>query len=338
MKTVLITGSGGLVGSESAIHFLSIGYKVIGIDNDQRKEFFGTSIESNIDFLKGYSNYTHYNLDIRDSRIEDIFSGNQIDAIVHAAAQPSHDLASSMILEDFDINARATIQLLQLTTKYHPGAVFIYTSTNKVYGDYPNSLGYIRDGYRYSPNGHGMFNETTPVDNQLHSFFGCSKLAADLYCQEYGKNFGLNTCIFRLGCITGSRHKGAKLHGFLNYLVKCVASNHVYEIIGHDGLQVRDNIHAKDLAKAFESVINNPVRGEVFNLGGGEKSNCSVLEALHLSEAILDKRSHSIYNPTPRVGDHIWYISDISKFQKRYSDWKLNYDIRQIIEEIAQNL
>lgn len=338
MKTILITGSGGLVGSEAAIHFLSLGYKVIGVDNNQRKKFFGTSVQSNIEFLDVYENYTHFEFDIRDSRMEQIFQNYKIDVIINAAAQPSHDLASSMILEDFDINARATVQLLEFTKKYHPNAVFIYTSTNKVYGDYPNTLEYIRDGYRYSPKNHSLFNENTPVDNQLHSFFGCSKLAADLYCQEYGKNFGLNTCIFRLGCITGSRHKGAKLHGFLNYLVKCVLDHKAYEIIGYDGLQVRDNIHASDLAKAFECVINDPVQGEVFNLGGGSYSNCSVLEAFHIAGEIIGRKPNILYNPIARTGDHIWYVSDISKFQNRYPDWKLNYNIIQIIEEIAKNL
>lgn len=338
MKTILITGAGGLVGSESAAYFLESGHNVIGIDNDSREKFFGVSIQPNIQHLRDYSKYIHYNLDIRDLSVEDIFKGEKIDVIIHAAAQPSHDLASSMIFDDFDINAKATIQLLEFTKRHCPQAVFIYTSTNKVYGDYPNKLNYKKSGYRYTPVDHAPFNESTPIDGQLHSFFGCSKLAADLYCQEYGKNLGLNTCIFRLGCITGSRHKGAKLHGFLNYLVKSIAREQTYEIIGYDGLQVRDNIHARDLVLAFENVINKPVKGEVFNLGGASFSNCSILEAIHLSESILDKKSHIIVNPSERTGDHIWYISDISKFQNRYPNWKLNYNTTQIIKEIAKNL
>ena len=334
---ILITGSGGLIGSEAAIYFLNKGHKVIGVDNDKRKAFFGSSVISNIDNLLEFSNYTHYHLDIRC--IEKVLRDNSIDAIIHTAAQPSHDLASSMILEDYDINATATIKLLELVRVYCPDATFIYTSTNKVYGDYPNKQKYFELETRFNPLGFlKSFNEFIPIDNNLHSFFGCSKLTADIYCQEYGKNFGLNTCIFRLGCITGSRHKGAKLHGFLNYLTKCVASEKEYEIIGYEGKQVRDNLHAKDLAAAFEQVINKPVKGEVFNLGGGEHSNCSILEAIKIIESQTGKKAKTIYNPIPRVGDHIWYISDLSKFKSFYPDWKPEYQTDLIVGEVLSNL
>lgn len=336
---ILITGSGGLVGSEAALFFLSQGHNVVGIDNDTRNALFGESVNENIVSLKNYSNYKHYDFDIRDFFcMSNVFSYHKFDAIIHTAAQPSHDLAASMILDDFAINATATLQLLELTSKNCPGAVFIYTSTNKVYGDYPNKLDYTQDGKRLSPVNHQPFDESTPVDNQLHSFFGCSKLAADLYCQEYGKNFGLKTNILRLGCITGSRHQGAKLHGFLNYLVKCLKNKESYEIIGYGGLQVRDNIHAKDLVLAFDEIIKSPTNGEVFNLGGGEFSNCSILESIDIIKSYTKEEPELLFNNKSRVGDHIWYISDNSKFKTRFPNWKQKYNIYDIIDEIWNNI
>lgn len=348
MKSIVITGSGGLVGYESCLLFLKLGYKVIGIDNNLRQYFFGSdgNVSPNIDYLNRiYSNYTHYNVDIRDDKkIDSIFSdhSSDIEAVIHAAAQPSHDWAVKDVFTDFDVNAKSTLNLLNTTKKYAPKSTFIFMSTNKVYGDNPNYLDLIEKETRYElkesdPLWNGI-DETFSVDRCKHSLFGCSKLAADVYVQEFGKYFGMKTVVFRGGCLTGSRHKGAELHGFLNYLVKCNLKKNKYTVYGYKGKQVRDNLHAYDLASAFQQVILDPCVGEVFNIGGSRYSNCSLTEAGNIIESITNLKMDLNYTETNRIGDHIWWISDITKFKNRYPNWIQKYDIKSIISEIINNI
>jgi len=346
MKTIIVTGSGGLIGKESVEYFLSKGYRIIGIDNNQRKYFFGEdgSVQQSIDKLK-HANYIHRNIDIRSyTDLEAIFSQyrDSIVGIIHCAAQPSHDWAAKEPFTDFHINATSTLNLLELTRKYCADAVFIFMSTNKVYGDNPNTLPFIELETRYDLHNehiyyHGL-DENFSVDRTKHSLFGCSKLAADVYVQEYGKYFGLKTVTFRGGCLTGSKHSGAELHGFLNYLVKCNKERRVYNMFGYKGKQVRDNIHSLDLVAAFDCVINNPKSGEVYNVGGCRHSNCSIIEAINIIENITGIKTEVNYIDTNRIGDHIWWISDMSKFKHHYPQWEHKYTITDIISEIVENI
>lgn len=337
----LITGSGGLIGSSAAIYFIEQGFEVVGIDNNMRKEFFGqeSSVSSHIDFLidKLRPKFNCYKSDIRNKEeLEKIFESTKFDLIIHTAAQPSHDWASRDVLTDFDINARATILLLEMTKQYCPDSVFIYMSTNKVYGDTPNKIDLFEYDTRYDIPGYTI-NEEMPIDNSTHSFFGCSKSAGDLYVQEYGKYYGMKTCVFRGGCLTGENHKGAELHGFLSYLVKCAMIDKEYIIYGYKGKQVRDNIYAYDVCTAFHEVYKNPVKGEVFNLGGGTYSNCSIIEAIDIIEKLSGKKLRYKYVDKPRKGDHIWYISNLAKFKTYYPNWKHTYNIEQIIQQIINS-
>ena len=328
MNTCIVTGSLGLVGSYAVKHFANKFDKIIGVDNDQRAELFGTSGSAN---MPTNSNYKHLHCDVRD-----IYPGifdDSVKLIIHAAGQPSHDYATNNVLKDFNINTAATVKMLELVREKCPDAVFIFTSTNKVYGDYPNNLGYKELEKRFD---YGYpFDELTPVDNRLHSFFGCSKLSADLYCQEYGKHLGIKTGVFRAGCITGKGHGGAELHGFLSYLVKCFKTNTPYKIYGYGGKQVRDNIHAADLVSAFDCFYNNPRAGEVYNIGGGVHSNCSVLEAIELCEEITGKKIPISYGEA-RTGDHKWWISDIWKFKKDYPQWNYKYCLEDIVRDLFE--
>lgn len=323
----VITGSLGLVGSKAVKYFAHRFYKIVGIDNDARATFFGTSGINNMPLV---SNYEHINEDIR-TLSEDVFD-SEVKLIIHAAGQPSHDWATGNVWEDYSINAMATVRLLELVRKKCPEAVFIFCSTNKVYGDYPNELVYEEKEMRYT--GQTPFDEDTPIDNQLHSFFGCSKLSADIYCQEYGKHLGMKTGIFRAGCITGPGHGGAILHGFLSYLIKCAKDDIPYTIYGYKGKQVRDNIHAYDLVTAFEQFYLNPRPGEVYNIGGGTHSNCSVLEAIELIQSITGKPKNYTISDQVRTGDHKWWISDVSKFKNHYPNWNYKYDLIDIIKDI----
>lgn len=328
MSTCVITGSLGLVGSHAVKFFSDKFDKIIGVDNDQRLKFFGTSGVNN---MPTASNYEHIDSDIRN--FPDILN-EDVKLIIHTAGQPSHDWATNNVSEDFDVNTSATVLLLEKVRKFCPDAVFIFCSTNKVYGDFPNDLHYEETETRYDfpiP-----FSEDVPVDNQLHSFFGCSKLSADLYCQEYGKHLGLKTGIFRAGCITGPGHGGAVLHGFLSYLIKCFKENLSYTIYGYGGKQVRDNIHAYDLITAFHEFYKNPRPGEVYNIGGGTYSNCSVLEAIELIEQITGKKLDYTISEVVRTGDHKWWISDVSKFKRDYPNWSYKYDLKQIIEDLLR--
>ncbi len=326
---VLITGSLGLVGSEAVKYYLNEGWEVIGVDNDMRRHFFGkeASVAKNrID----HRNYTHHGIDI--SKIESIIESQKPDVIIHAAAQPSHDYSAINPMLDFGINAMSTLMLLEMTRKHIPDSIFIYLSTNKVYGDLPNYLPLTEEETRYEckdlPNG---IDENMSVDNTTHSPFGVSKLAGDLYVQEYARYFGLNTGIFRCGCITGAAHAGAELHGFLAYLVKCKKEDIPYRVYGYKGKQVRDNIHASDLVRAIDCFVKNPRPGQVYNMGGSRHSNISVLEALNWL-----KMKNWEYVSEARKGDHQWYISDVSKFKRDYPDWDYKYNLWAIMDDLLR--
>lgn len=335
---ILITGSLGLVGSTATNYFLKKGHHIFGIDNNMRSVFFGK--DGATEFIGGgfkkNDSFKHFNEDIRNyKKIESIFQHEVFDVIIHTAAQPSHEKAREIPLIDFEVNAMGTLNLLELARIYCPNTVFIFTSTNKVYGDNPNKIELVEKKTRYEFANQSFigFDETTSIEHTTHSLFGASKLSADIYVQEYGKYFGLKTTILRLGCITGKAHKGVKLHGFLSFLIKSLKENQSYEIIGYKGKQVRDQIHANDLVTAFDEVIKRPEKGEVFNLGGGLNNNISVLEAINTVSKKLGIEPKITYDKKNRVGDHICYISDIRKFQRKYPSWKLNYTIEEIINE-----
>ena len=342
MKYVLITGSAGLVGSEATRFFLKKGYKVIGIDNNFRKILFGK--DGDTDWIKKQlnlnKNYKHYKVDIRKyEQIKKIFKKykNKISVIIHAAAQPSHDWAKKMPLIDFNINALGTINLLENFRIYSSKAKFIFLSTNKVYGDAPNNIKFKELSQRYEIIEKKYLNgidEEMTIDQSMHSLFGVSKAYADLAVQEYGKNFKLNTVCFRAGCITGPNHSGAKLHGFLSYLVKSCVNKKKYQIIGYKGKQVRDNIHSEDLIECFWQYIKKPSMGKVYNIGGGHYSNCSILEAINYVEKKLKIKVKRKYLKDSRVGDHQCYISNISKFKKDYPKWKQKYNFLRIMNEL----
>ena len=348
MSIVIITGSTGLVGSESVEFFCKKGFDVIGIDNNLRSLFFGKDGSTNWikkKLQKKYKRFKNFNIDIRNlNGLKKIFKkyGKNISLIIHCAAQPSHDYGKNFPLLDFNVNATGTLNLLELTKIYCSHSPFIFMSTNKVYGDNPNKLKLIEKSKRWElKNSHIYFkgiNENFSIDNCTHSFFGVSKTYADLIVQEYGKNVGLKTVSFRAGCITGPNHSGAKLHGFLSYLVKRSLSKKNYSIIGYKGKQVRDNLHSLDLVNCFWEFYKKPKFGEFYNIGGGRYSNCSVLEALELVEDIEKIRIKKKIIKNNRVGDHIWYISDTRKFKKDYPNWKQKYNTKKIIEElIASN-
>jgi CDP-paratose 2-epimerase len=347
---VIISGSAGLIGSEATRFFADLGMHVVGIDNDMRKVFFGSeaSTEWNQRRLESElkDRYTHVDLDIRDvEAINSLYQnyGSEIALVIHTAAQPSHDWAAREPLTDFTINANGTLNLLEATRQYTPEAVFIFTSTNKVYGDTPNRLPLRELDKRWEiaedhPYANGI-NEDMTIDQSLHSLFGASKVAADVLVQEYGRYFGMKTACFRGGCLTGPNHSGTQLHGFLAYLMKCTMTGAPYTVFGYQGKQVRDNIHSADLIRAFHHFFNNPRSGEVYNIGGGRHSNCSMLEAIELCQQIAGRELNWTYSVQNRAGDHIWWISNISKFQQHYPGWKLEYDVPRILSEIyEQNL
>lgn len=343
-RKVLVTGSAGLIGSEAVRFFATCGFGVIGIDNDARKYFFGPSASTTWNkkrLINEVKNYTHYDIDIRNKKtIEELFKGNKIDLIIHAAAQPSHDWAAREPLTDFTINALGTLILLEAFRKYSSDAVFIFTSTNKVYGDNPNKLPLKELTTRYElPINHKFYkgiDESMSLDNTTHSIFGVSKTSADLMVQEYGRYFNLKTGVFRGGCLTGVAHSAAQLHGFLAYLVSSIVNQKVYTIFGYKGKQVRDNIHSFDVVNAFYHFYKKPRIGEVYNLGGSRYSNISVIEAIEKIEKICGKKAKIKYEPKNRIGDHIWYISDISKFKSHYPKWQFIYDSNKILQELCQ--
>ena len=347
MSIVLITGSSGLVGSESVSFFSKKGFDVIGIDNNLRRFFFGDEGSTNKiknDLLKENKKFKNYNIDIRNySALEKIFTKykKNISFIIHCAAQPSHDYAKDFPILDFNINAMGSLNLLELTKRYCPTAPFIFMSTNKVYGDNPNKLKIVEKKNRWELNQKDKYfkgiDEKFSIDDCTHSFFGVSKTYADLIVQEYGKNVGLKTVCFRGGCLTGPNHSGTKLHGFLSYLVKISLTKKRYSLIGYKGKQVRDNLHSYDLVNSFWEFFKKPTKGEVYNMGGGRYSNCSIIEALDLVENISNIKIRRKIIKKPRVGDHIWYISNLTKFKKHYPNWKQKYNTKTIIEELVDN-
>ncbi len=346
MSIVIITGSVGLVGSEAVNFFSQKGFKVIGIDNNLRKFFFGNDGSTSWlkkKIIKNNPKYKHFNVDIRNyQRLEKIFKiyKKSISLIIHCAAQPSHDYGKNFPKIDFDVNASGTLNLLELTRKFCPKSPFIFMSTNKVYGDNPNKLKIIEKKNRYELSKSNKFfkgiDENMSVDDCTHSFFGVSKTYADLIVQEYGKNVGLKTVCFRAGCITGPNHSGAKLHGFLSYLVKKTLSHKKYTIIGYKGKQVRDNLHSYDLINCFWEFYKKPKRGAVYNIGGGRFSNCSILEAIKEIEELTNIKIKKKIIKQNRVGDHVWYITNNKKFKRDYPGWKQKYTTKKIIKELIK--
>lgn len=364
MKIVIVTGSAGLVGSQASDFFHNKGYRILGIDNNMRSYFFGktSSTLPSLESLKSrLKNYTHFNLDIRNyTDLQKIFSefSSDIEMVIHTAAQPSHDWAAKEPITDFTINALGTINLLELTRVYCPKATFIFTSTNKVYGDRPNlsfeqgmpdldykGLEIIEEETRYegrwsslrsNDGNRASIDESMSIDCTKHSIFGASKVSADIMCQEYGKYFGMNVGVFRGGCLTGPNHAGSELHGFLSYLVKCIINNDPYTIFGYKGKQVRDNIHSWDLVNMFWHFHQNPKPGEVYNAGGGRDNSTSIIEAIDKINMIANTNwSNFTISSENRIGDHIWYISDLTKFKTDYPQWNvtisLNETLRQMI-------
>lgn len=345
MSIAIITGSAGLIGSEASRRFAAEGLKVVGVDNDMRREFFGAEASTawNADKLKGElgANYEHRSLDIRDrAAINGLFAefGKDVSVVIHTAAQPSHDWAAKDPHVDFGVNAVGTLNMLQAVREKAPEAVFIFTSTNKVYGDTPNRLPLNELESRWEIDPSHTYNdgirEDMSIDQTLHSVFGASKVAADVMVQEYGRYFGIRTACFRGGTLTGPAHSATELHGFLGYVMRCTMTGTPYRIFGYKGKQVRDAIHSKDLIECFWQVFKAPRVAEVYNIGGGRFSNCSVLEAIAKSEAIAGRKLEHSYVEQNRIGDHIWWIGDNGRFASHYPEWKQEYDVDRILQEI----
>ena len=346
MATALITGSAGLIGAEAVRFFGEKGFKIVGVDNDMRKYFFGDDAStawSRRRIEETVAGYRHFEADIRDQKaIGRIFQdhGADISVVIHTAAQPSHDWAAREPMTDFAVNATGTLVLLEATRQWCPDAVFIFTSTNKVYGDAPNALPLVEQETRWEVDPNHPFakngiDETMSIDQSKHSLFGVSKLAADVMVQEYGRYFGMKTGVFRGGCLTGGGHSGTELHGFLSYLMRCCIEGRPYSVFGYKGKQVRDNIHSWDLVNMFWHFCQAPRQGEVYNAGGSRHSNCSMIEAIRLCEEISGKKLAWTYSDANRSGDHIWYVSDVGKFRSHYPQWNYKYDLRSILEQIC---
>jgi CDP-paratose 2-epimerase len=345
MSIVVVTGSAGLIGSEAVRFFAGQGLHVVGIDNDMRKYFFGP--DASTEWMRRHlqetiPSYEHHSVDVRDQNaIFNIFRrcGRDISLVIHTAAQPSHDWAAREPLTDFSVNATGTLILLEATRQFSPEAPFIFTSTNKVYGESPNRLPLVEQESRWELAKDHEFakkgiTEKLSIDQSLHSLFGSSKIAADVMVQEYGRYFGLRTACFRAGCLSGPNHSGAQLHGFLAYLIRCAVTKTPYKVFGYKGKQVRDNLHSSDLIRAFERFFRAPRSGEVYNMGGSRHSNCSMLEAIAMCEEISGRNMEWEYVPENRVGDHIWWISDIGKFQSHFPGYEIKFDTRTILREI----
>lgn len=347
MALAIVTGSGGLIGSESVAFFAELGFDVVGIDNDMRRRFFGDDASTawNQESLRRRypTRYASIDADIRDLHaVREVFRkhGAAIDLVVHTAAQPSHDWAAREPLTDFSVNALGSLHLLEACREFSPKAVFVFTSTNKVYGDRPNSLPLVEEETRWEiERGHACWNgidESMSIDASTHSIFGASKVAADVLVQEYGRYFGMSTVTFRGGCLTGPNHSGTALHGFLAFLMKCVCTGQPYTVYGYGGKQVRDNIHSADLVAAFYEYFKAPRPGEVYNMGGGRFSNCSMVEAIELCESIAGRKLNWTYTDANRVGDHIWYISDLRKFESHFPEWKQRYNLPDLLRDIYE--
>jgi CDP-paratose 2-epimerase len=345
MSVAVISGSAGLIGSEAARHFAGLGYDIVGIDNNMRERLFGS--DGSVDWQRAElrrtlkQSYRHCDFDIRDAdAIDGLFSkyGSTITLVIHAAAQPSHDWAAREPKTDFSINAVGTLNLLEATRIHSPDACFIFMSTNKVYGDRPNTLPLVELDTRWEiapghPYAEGV-DEDMSIDRSVHSLFGASKVAADVLVQEYGQYFGMKTVCFRGGCLTGPNHAGAQLHGFLAYLMKCAATGTPYTVYGYKGKQVRDNIHSRDLLRAFEAFSLAPKPAAVYNIGGGRQNSCSMLEAIALCEDIVGRPVDQVYSENNRTGDHIWWISNLRSFQQDYPSWRQEYTVQSTLNEI----
>jgi CDP-paratose 2-epimerase len=342
LKKLLVTGSSGLIGSECVTYFDKRGWKVHGVDNNMRRDFFGADGDTEWNLkrmLAGTKCFTHNCIDIRDRATLLGFVGElKPDFIIHCAAQPSHDLAASRPFDDFDVNAVGTLNMLEAARRFCPEASFCHMSTNKVYGDAPNRLPLkeLESRWEYADKSdHDGIKETMSIDNSLHSVFGASKVAADVMVQEYGRYFGMKTACYRGGCLTGPAHSAAELHGFLAYLIKCVREKRKYRIFGYKGKQVRDNIHSLDVCRAFEAFHENPRCGEVYNLGGGRGNSVSMLEAIRMAEDVTGKKLEYEYVEQNRKGDHICYISDLSKMKGHFPGWGISKSLADIFKEIA---
>ena len=344
MSIAVITGSAGLIGSEACRRFAAEGMAIVGIDNDMRAYFFGNEASTSStreELEREIPDYSHHSLDIRDyGAVDTLFArlGSSISVVIHTAAQPSHDWAAREPLTDFGVNANGTLHLLEATRRHAPDAVFLFTSTNKVYGDTPNALPLVEQETRYELSTdhpfHAGIDESMSIDQTKHSLFGASKVAADVLVHEYGRYFGMKTAAFRGGCLTGPSHAGAELHGFLSYLMKCAVTRKPYRVFGYKGKQVRDNIHSHDLVGAFLHFFRKPRSGEVYNIGGGRHSNCSMLEAISLCQEVSGNQIDWSYVEENRIGDHLWWISDVGKFRAHYPEWDYRYDLRSTLEEI----
>lgn len=349
MNVAIVTGSSGLIGSESVRFFAEKNFKVVGVDNDMRKYFFGPDASTAWaakELIDEIPDFVHFDGDIRDEKLMDkIFRqyGTDIKVIIHTAAQPSHDWAAREPVTDFTVNANGTLILLEATRHHCPDAVFIFTSTNKVYGDTPNRLPLVEHETRWELDENHLYHthgidESMSIDNSTHSLFGASKVAADVLTQEYGRYFKMNVGIFRGGCLTGPAHSGAMLHGFLVYLMWCTMTGSEYKVLGYKGKQVRDNIHCYDLVNMFWHFYQSPKQGEVYNAGGSRHANCSMIEAIQLCENICGKKLNWTYLEDNRIGDHIWWISDIRKFRNCYPGWDYTYSLETTLSDIHEGL
>ena len=339
---ILVTGSSGLIGSEAVEYFARRGHHVHGLDNNMRADFFGPQGDTTWrlkQLVDGVRNFTHHGVDIRDrAAVIDVFAAHRIGAVIHCAAQPSHDLAKDRPFDDFDVNATGTLNLLEAARRHCPEAPFVFMSTNKVYGDVPNELPLVELPTRWDyadPAHYRGIDETMRIDQSKHSLFGASKAAADLMVQEYGRYFGVPTACFRGGCLTGPNHSGVELHGFLSFLVKTALRGKTFTIFGYKGKQVRDQIHSLDVVRAFEEFIATPRVGEVYNLGGGRESNASILECFEMIEAVSGRKVAWRYDEKNREGDHICYISDMGKFRAHYPRWSLTRRVPDIVDEMV---
>lgn len=342
---ILVTGSGGLIGSQTVTHFANKGHQVWGIDNNMRMLFFGKEGDTSKvsqELTDTLSLYTHLNVDIRNRKeILKIIGDNKPDVIIHTAAQPSHDYAVKIPFDDFEINAVGTLNLLEGMRQFNPDGIFIHMSTNKVYGDRPNKIPLVEKEKRWDyadPEYVNGIAENFSIDQSKHSLFGASKLAGDIIVQEYGRYFGIKSCVLRGGCLTGPQHAGVELHGFLSYLVKCNIIGRTYKIFGYKGKQVRDNIHSYDVVRFMEEFIKAPRIAEVYNLGGGRNNSCSILEAFELTEEITGKPMKYEYIDKNRIGDHICYFSNLSKMKKHYPEWDITKSLKDIISEISETV
>ncbi len=340
---ILVTGSSGLIGSEVCTFFAEQGHQIHGVDNNQRAVFFGEQGDTRWNqqrLQQSLPAFQHHELDIRDrSAVQDLVREVRPEAIVHTAAQPSHDRAAAIPFDDFDTNAVGTLNLLEAVRQHAADSPFVHMSTNKVYGDRPNTLELVEKQTRWdfaSPKYEHGISETFSIDQSKHSLFGASKVAADVMVQEYGRYFGIPTCCLRGGCLTGPNHSGVELHGFLSYLVKCNLEGRHYRIFGYKGKQVRDNIHSRDVARFIDCFLRTPRVGEVYNLGGGKDNSCSILEAFHITESITGKPQSHAYEDDNRAGDHICYYSDLRKMREHYPDWDISVPLQQLFEEIVQ--